>query len=71
MRPMDYYISYKGKHLGPPMTKEQAEMKLISLSKSFDGLQISSAPAMPDNQETEGLLGQLNASDLSQAGRKS
>jgi hypothetical protein len=71
MRPMDYYISYKGKNLGPPMTKEQAEMKLISLSKSFDGLQISPASVISDDQETQNLPEPLKDSDPSQAGRKS
>lgn len=37
---MPYYIGYKGKKLGYPMTKEEAEAKLIVLSRCFKQLEI-------------------------------
>lgn len=37
---MDYFISYKGKRLGPGMNKEEAEAAYTRLSRSFAGLEI-------------------------------
>ncbi|ALS24728.1 MULTISPECIES: hypothetical protein [Paenibacillus] len=37
---MRYAISYKGKILGEPMTREQAEVALMRLSLCFNNLKI-------------------------------
>ena len=37
---MPYYISYKGKKLGSPLSKQEAEEKLIVLSRCFKQLEI-------------------------------
>ena len=37
---MPYYISYKGKKLGQPLTRQEAEEKLIVLSRCFQQLEI-------------------------------
>jgi hypothetical protein len=57
---MEYYITYKGKQFGPPMTKEEAEMKLIVLSKSFDGLEVTPVNDQP-SVDSISLLGQLES----------
>lgn len=48
---MPYYISYKGKKLGAPMSKVEAEEKLMVLSRCFKQLEIvkesARPPAMP------------------------
>jgi hypothetical protein len=56
---MEYYITYKGKQFGPPMTKEEAEMKLIVLSKSFDGLEVTPVNDHPPSIDSISLLGQI------------
>lgn len=48
---MQYYISYKGKKLGSPMTKWEAEEKLIVLSRCFKQLEI-----VKDNNHTYSFL---------------
>ncbi|WP_158301888.1 hypothetical protein [Paenibacillus mesophilus] len=37
---MPYYISYKGKKLGSPLSKHEAEEKLLVLSRCFQQLEI-------------------------------
>ncbi|WP_158606490.1 hypothetical protein [Paenibacillus ginsengarvi] len=37
---MPYYISYKGKKLGSPLSKHEAEEKLLVLSRCFKQLEI-------------------------------
>lgn len=37
---MFYYISYKGKKLGMPLSKQEAEEKLLVLSRCFKQLEI-------------------------------
>lgn len=44
---MPYYISYKGKKLGLPLTKHEAEEKLLVLSRCFKQLEIVKENAQP------------------------
>ncbi|MEF3303717.1 hypothetical protein [Paenibacillus sp. GYB003] len=44
---MPYYISYKGKKLGSPLTKHEAEEKLLVLSRCFKQLEIMKEAAQP------------------------
>jgi hypothetical protein len=37
---LNYYISYKGRRLGKPMTKEEAIVELFRLSNAFKNLSI-------------------------------
>jgi hypothetical protein len=37
---VNYYIAYKGRRLGEPLTKEEAIMSLFHLSKTFSELSI-------------------------------
>lgn len=37
---MPYYISYKGKKLGAPLSRHEAEEKLLVLSRCFKQLEI-------------------------------
>lgn len=37
---MEYYLSYNGKLLGRPMSKEKAEAKLQQMSNCIKGLEI-------------------------------
>ena len=57
---MEYYIAYKGKPYRSPMSKEEAEMKLIMLSKSFDGLAIVSADTLVAGIEQDAYRGARN-----------
>lgn len=49
---MTYYVSYKGKPYGPPMTKEEAAVKLIRLRHLFVGMEIVRAEG-PDAETEE------------------
>jgi hypothetical protein len=44
---MPYYISYKGKKLGSPLSKHEAEEKLLVLSRCFQQLEIVRESAQP------------------------
>ncbi|GAA3401360.1 hypothetical protein ACFFNY_14175 [Paenibacillus hodogayensis] len=44
---MPYYISYKGQRLGSPLTKQQAEEKLLVLSRCFKQLEITQEAPQP------------------------
>lgn len=44
---MLYYISYKGKKLGSPLTRQEAEQKLLVLSRCFKQLEIVKELAPP------------------------
>ncbi|MBD2863146.1 MULTISPECIES: hypothetical protein [Paenibacillus] len=48
---MPYYISYKGKKLGSPLTKNEAEEKLVVLSRCFKQLEI-----VKENSQPVGML---------------
>jgi len=48
---MPYYISYKGKKLGSPLTKNEAEEKLVVLSRCFKQLEI-----VKENSQPAGML---------------
>lgn len=48
---MPYYISYKGKKLGSPLTKNEAEEKLVVLSRCFKQLEI-----IKEGPQAAGLL---------------
>jgi hypothetical protein len=37
---LKYYIAYKGRRLGEPMTKEEATFRLFQLNKTFRDLSI-------------------------------
>lgn len=37
---MSYYISYKGKAYGHPMSREEASMKMMRMRYTFVGLEI-------------------------------
>jgi hypothetical protein len=40
MDELKYYIAYKGRRIGKPMSKEEAIMELFLLSKTFNNLSI-------------------------------
>ena len=44
---MPYYLSYKGKKLGPPMSKSEAEAKWIVLSRCVRQLEIVKETRFP------------------------
>ena len=44
---MPYYISYKGKKLGLPLTKQEAEEKLLVLSRCFKQLEVIRESVQP------------------------
>lgn len=44
---MPYYISYKGKKLGSPLSKHEAEEKLLVLSRCFQQLEIVRENSQP------------------------
>jgi|HigsolmetaAR203D_1030402.scaffolds.fasta_scaffold40892_1 hypothetical protein len=55
-----YYISYKGKKLGAPMSKLEAEEKLIVLSRCFKQLEVvceKSPLSASSGRETEKIAG--------------
>lgn len=67
---MEFYISYKGKPYGPPMSREEAEMKLLVLSKSFDGLGIVSAERLAASIGESVASGQSDADSSLAGGRR-
>jgi len=44
---MSYYISYKGKKLGMALTKQEAEEKLLVLSRCFQQLEVIQEKQQP------------------------
>lgn len=44
---MPYYLSYKGKKLGSPLTKQEAEEKLLIMSRCFKQLEVVKENAQP------------------------